>query len=95
MTKLEDEGVIAKDRVITIVKDFERGVFAMALRRSGDYDLRLYALPQTVRARIHPNSEKASFDVRDFLTSCCNNFSRRSSAPHITVPRGSSRRTGR
>ncbi|MGH9945011.1 MAG: hypothetical protein ACRD9R_21890 [Pyrinomonadaceae bacterium] len=63
MTKLEDEGVLAKDRVITVVKDFERGVFAMALRSAGNYDLRLYALPQTVRARVSPNSEKASFDA--------------------------------
>lgn len=63
VTKLEEEGVIAKDRVLTIVENFERGVFTVALRGSDVYELRLYALPQTVRARITPNSKKASFEA--------------------------------
>lgn len=64
VTKLEEEGVIAKDRVLTVVEDFNRGVFSVALRRSDDhYELRLYALPRTVRARITPNSTKASFEA--------------------------------
>ena len=61
--KLEADGVIAKDRVITVVEDFKRGVFTMALRRGENYDLRLYALPSTIRARISDNSTKASFDA--------------------------------
>ena len=61
-TKLEEDGVIAADRVITVVEDFARGVFTMALRRGESYDLRLYALPSTVRSRISPNSTKATFE---------------------------------
>ena len=61
--KLEDSGVIAKDRVITVVEDFKRGVFTMALRRGSAYDLRLYALPSTIRARFSPNSTKAAFEA--------------------------------
>lgn len=61
--KLEEEGVIAKDRVITLVEDFRRGIFTMALRRMDVYDLRLYAVPGTVRSNITPNSKKASFDA--------------------------------
>jgi len=64
VTKLEEEGVIAKDRVLTVVEDFNRGVFSVALRSSDDrYELRLYALPQTIRARISYNSKKASFEA--------------------------------
>lgn len=62
-TKLEDNGVVAKDRVITVVEDFKRGVFTVALRGLERYDLRLYALPGTIRARIGPNSKKASFEA--------------------------------
>lgn len=62
-TRLEENGVIARDRIITIVEDFKRGVFSLALRRSEGYDLRLYALPGTVRSRITSNSKKASFDA--------------------------------
>ena len=61
-TKLEEDGVIAADRVITVVEDLARGVFTMALRRGETYDLRLYALPTTVRSRIGPNSTKATFE---------------------------------
>ena len=61
--KLEEDGVIANDRVITVVEDFKRGVFTMALRRGESYDLRLYALPATIRTRISPNSKKAAFDA--------------------------------
>ncbi len=64
ITKLEEEGVIAKDRVLTVVEDFNRGVFSVALRRPDDrYVLRLYALPQTVRAQISSSSKKASFEA--------------------------------
>lgn len=62
-TKLEDEGVIANGRVITLVEDFKRGVFTLALRDQSRYNLRLYALPSTIRARIGPNSKKATFDA--------------------------------
>ena len=61
--KLEERGVIAKDRVLTLVEDFKRGVFTMALRRGDAYELRLYALPSTIRTRFSPNSTKASFDA--------------------------------
>jgi hypothetical protein len=61
--KLEESGVIAKGRVITVVEDFRRGVFSIALRRPEGYDLRLYALPGTIRPRITPNSKKATFDA--------------------------------
>jgi hypothetical protein len=61
--KLEEDGVIAKDRVITVVEDFKRGVFTMVLRRAESYELRLYALPPTIRTRISPNSTKATFDA--------------------------------
>lgn len=61
--KLEGDGVIAKDRVITVVEDFKRGVFTMVLRRADSYELRLYALPPTIRTRISPNSTKATFEA--------------------------------
>lgn len=61
--KLEDNGVIAKDRVITVVEDLKRGVFTVALRGVERYDLRLYALPGTVTTRITSNSKKASFNA--------------------------------
>ena len=61
--KLEEDGVIAKDRVITVVEDFKRGVFTMVLRRADSYELRLYALPPTIRSRISPNSTKATFEA--------------------------------
>lgn len=62
-SQLEENGVIANGRVITVVEDFRRGVFSIALRRPGGYDLRLYVLPGTIRARISPNSKKATFDA--------------------------------
>ena len=62
-SKLEENGVIANDRVITVVEDFPRGVFAVALRRVERYDLRLYALPGTITTRITSNSKKASFSA--------------------------------
>jgi hypothetical protein len=62
-TKLEEAGVIANDRSIMIVEDFNRGIFTLALRRAEGYDLRLYALPATIRVQIKPNSKKASFDA--------------------------------
>jgi hypothetical protein len=55
--------VIAKDRVITVVEDFKRGVFTMALRRGDALDLRLYALPSTIRARFSTDSAKAAFEA--------------------------------
>jgi hypothetical protein len=55
--------VIAKDRVITVVEDFKRGVFTMVLRRADSYELRLYALPPTIRTRVGPNSTKATFEA--------------------------------
>jgi hypothetical protein len=61
--KLEESGVIANDRVITVVEDFKRGIFTMTLRRTDVYDLRLYALPSTIQSRISPNSKKASFEA--------------------------------
>ena len=62
-SKLEEDGVVANGRVIALVEDFKRGVFTIALRTPGQYDLRLYALPQTIRSRITPNSKKASFEA--------------------------------
>lgn len=61
--KLEDDGTIANDRVVSIVEDFSRGIFSMAVRGTERYNLRLYAIPATVRSRITPNSKKASFDA--------------------------------
>jgi len=62
--QLEENGVIDIGRVITVVEDLRRGVFSIALRRPEGYDLRLYALPGTIRARISPNSKKATFEAR-------------------------------
>ena len=61
--KLEEKGVIATDRVFTVVEDLTRGVFTMALRRGESYELRLYALPSTIRTRLTPNSKKAAFEA--------------------------------
>jgi hypothetical protein len=61
--KLEEDGVIANDRMITVVEDFKRGVFTLVLRKADSYELRLYALPPTIRARISPNSTKATFEA--------------------------------
>ena len=61
--KLEENGVVSSGRVITLVEDFKRGVFTVALRTPDQYDLRLYALPGTIRSRITPNSKKASFEA--------------------------------
>lgn len=61
--RLEEKGVIADDRVIVVVEDFKRGVFSIALRRSAGYDLRLYAVPGTIRTHFTTNSKKASFDA--------------------------------
>lgn len=61
--KLEEDGVIANDRVITLVEDFKSGVFAMAIRGIDGYNLRLFAMPRTIRTRITANSKKASFDA--------------------------------
>jgi len=61
--KLEEEGVVSSARVVALVEDFRRGVFTLVLRTPGQYDLRLYALPATIRSRITPNSKKASFEA--------------------------------
>ena len=64
LAKLEEDGVIAKDRVITVVEDFRRGVFTMALRRGESYDLRLYALPATDTDSHQPQQQEGRFRCR-------------------------------
>ena len=64
VAKLEETGEYDKDRVVSIIEDFRRGVFTLALRSSGRYDLRLYAVPRTVRVlKSTSNSRKAAFEA--------------------------------
>jgi hypothetical protein len=50
--------------VVSIIEDFRRGVFTLALRNPGRYDLRLYAVPRTVRVlESTSNSMKATFEA--------------------------------
>jgi hypothetical protein len=59
VAKLEETGEYDKDRVVSIIEDFRRGVFTLALRNPGRYDL-----PRTVRVlKSTSNSRKAAFEA--------------------------------
>jgi hypothetical protein len=64
VAKLEESGEYDKERLVSLMEDFRRGVFTLALRSSGRYDLRLYAVPRTVRVlESTSNSMKATFEA--------------------------------
>jgi hypothetical protein len=82
VAKLEETGEYDKERVVSIIKDFRRGVFTLALRSSGRYDLRLYAVPRTVRVlESTSSSTKAAFEAM-LMEAPIPNESR----SHATVP---------
>ena len=64
VAKLEETGEYDKGREISVVRDFSRGVFTLALRSPGRYDLRLYAVPRTVSIlKSTSSSMKVTFEA--------------------------------
>jgi hypothetical protein len=53
-----------RDERISVIQDFGKGVFTIAVTRADDRNLLLYALPATVKRSVGPNGEtRAKFSA--------------------------------